>query len=489
MADPRKAEENSFKAALCESTSDFYTSVGRDAIGRALGQYLLAVRITPTELLHSNRHQRALSDAGTNLMQGVQKASIAQVKGTQIPVSERIRRLFELTDAIYKTTLQRLETDPPRPIDKSDLPDLLAYRSEESESDRAFRISACLTETLAGKKTWVEKVDTLLDLGREVGKLVAFAPFDSIVAEIMRSPAACKDIIGESALGRDEVDRLLAMYLAEIDPRTAPDKPPSAKAFYRMAAEGHMPETREVMLRHMVRVLESGGKLTRESLSGELAYLHALHARLDRSAGYIGGEDCLEAIQEREARLISDETIDLVMGARTGVAERMLLALRLRAKVISDKAKTYLERYVASVISQPDFVRALDDVAGGPPAQLKLLADIHRETANESLPFRFRDRIRQTTEALQADIIERSKFFAILEKRAGSSAEKALSFIDLIVDGILVGKANVDAARKQAIGYVKQGDFLESYLAADTNGDRKTRLQDLERRLRLAGLG
>ena len=104
--DPKKAEMQIFKEAVCEDVADVYSRKSRDVIGRVAGRYLQSERITPSELLHSSRHQRAFSDAGTTLMQAVQKVAIAQANGTPIPVSERVRRLYEITDQLHREALK-----------------------------------------------------------------------------------------------------------------------------------------------------------------------------------------------------------------------------------------------------------------------------------------------------------------------------------------------------------------------------------------------
>ncbi|EDP63067.1 hypothetical protein BAL199_29857 [alpha proteobacterium BAL199] len=145
MNDEPKSDVDAAKAAVCEAVSDFYTPTGRQAVGRAAGGFLYPQYLTPLEVLHSVDRQRQLANAGTNAMQAVQKTASWQVRGTSVPVSERIRRLWELTDAIQNGTAARLEAEPPQPVALATLPDTLARRAGETDADRRFRIVAALT--------------------------------------------------------------------------------------------------------------------------------------------------------------------------------------------------------------------------------------------------------------------------------------------------------------------------------------------------------
>jgi len=489
MTDQQKAEAQSFRDAICENVADFYERKARDAIGRAAGRYLQSVRLTPTELLHSARHQRNFSDAGQTLMQAVQKAAIAQVKGSQTPVSERVRRLYELSDALRKDCLEKLEKEPPAKLDKASLPDLMAKRRGESPEDHAFRIRAVLTETLDGVNDWVKKFETLYDLGHTITGIEAFSHFDPFIAEILRAPDAAKNIFGQMRSTGEEVERLMALYRGEVEPFEAPDRPENAKKFYTLAKSGYIPETREVILRLLVRALESGGKLTNGNLGAELEQVRSLYMKMDTPKGFLGGDDCRSALEKREASLLSDETIDLVVGGRIEVQDKILMALQLRKGAISQKGADYLSRYVTSVMGQPDFERAVRNSEGRPEDKLALLAKVFKEARANQFPPRIEERICGIIEELQTTILEQSGFFKKLESRSGTTAAKALKVIDLLADGTLVGSGNVKIARKTAHDFMKKPDFLESYLVDATNAqNRKAKLRDLEQRLKAAGL-
>ena len=346
-----------FKEAICEDVADVYSRQSRDAIGRAAGRYLQSAGITPSELLHSSSHQRAFSDAGSALMQAVQKTAIAQVNGRAIPVSERVRRLYEITDQLHREALEKLDKGPPPKLQKSAVPDFVIMQHGESPSDQAFRIRAALTNTLDGLNDWTKKFETLYELGHDIAGLKEFEHFDCFIAEILRVPNVSTKIFGEPPTTGEEIERLLALYDGTVEPLDAPSEPDNAKNFYTLARNGYIPETRDVLLRKLILALTSSRKLTRGDLRTELECVRATHTRLSRPNGFVGGDECVTALEKREASLLNDETIDRILGARIDVSQKVLMALQMRKNAISERGADYLLNYVTSVISQSDFSR------------------------------------------------------------------------------------------------------------------------------------
>ena len=135
-------------------------------------------------------------------------------------------------------------------------------------------------------------------------------------------------IFGEPPTTGEEIERLLALYDGTVEPLDAPSEPDNAKNFYTLARNGYIPETRDVLLRKLILALTSSRKLTRGDLRTELEYVRATHTRLSRPNGFVGGDECVTALEKREASLLSDETIDRILGARIDVTKRFLWRFR-----------------------------------------------------------------------------------------------------------------------------------------------------------------
>src|SRR3546814_16222576 len=109
MSDVPRTDVGAAKVPVCEAVPDFYTVAAREVLARAVGGYLYPQQVTPIELLHSVDRQRQLANAGTHAMQAVQRTASWQARGANVAVSERLRRLGELTDAVQTDQALRSE--------------------------------------------------------------------------------------------------------------------------------------------------------------------------------------------------------------------------------------------------------------------------------------------------------------------------------------------------------------------------------------------
>lgn len=472
------------KAAVCEEIADFYTPQARRAFGRAAAGYLVPQFLTPLEILHSADRQRHLANAGTNAMQAVQKTASWQVRGTSVPVSERIRRLWELTDAIQKQTAALLEADPPQPMTLATLPELLAHRPGEAAEDRRFRVFAALARTLVDSNGWAAKFAVLAELGIGLAGLDTFEYFDSLISELVLPQAGLDAVLGREETIGDDILRLLMLVDGPVKPDTAPASPPTARRLYDLLAVAAMPETRAVLTEHAIVLARSNEKLTRRPLMEEIGFVVDLRDRLTRNGELLGGGETAEALERRLARALSDQTIDILMAGTRSVGERVLRAVQLHGKIFGEDALRYLETYVTELMAQPKLEKTIVPEGESPRQCIKLLGRLHGTIARSKLPAKTKERIADQVERYQSDVLDHSKILERLGTGGGATAERFLKVVDLCREGAFIPGPNADRARKTAQDLMKRADFLESYLAgASQKGERANRLKDLQRLL------
>ncbi len=472
------------KAAVCEETADFYTPQARLALGRAAAGYLVPQFLTPLEILHSSERQRQLANAGTNAMQAVQKTASWQVRGLSVPVSERIRRLWELTDAIQKITAGRLEAEPPQVMTLATLPELLAHRPGEPPEDRRFRVFASLTHTLAESRGWDVKFGILADLGIGLAGLETFEYFDAMISEILRPPAGLEAVLGREETIGEDILRLLALADGSARPDSAPASPATARRLYDLLAVAAMPETRGVLTEHAILLVRANEKLTRRPLMEEIAFIVDLRDRLTRDGGLLGGQETREALERRLSRALSDQTIDLLMAGTASVGERVLRAVQLHARIFGEEPKRYLETYVTELMGQPKLEKTILPEGASPRQSIKLLGRLHSAIAKSDFPAKTKERIANQVERYQCDVLDHSKILERLGAGDGATADRFMKVIDLCREGAFIAGPNADRARRTAQELMKRADFLDSYLAgASQKGERANRLKDLQKLL------
>jgi hypothetical protein len=474
------------KAADCATPEDLLTRSAREVIGRAAVAYLLGNSLTPIELLYNSNHQRRLMDSGTNAMQAVQKAAGWQVRGTQTPVTERVRQIWEITDAYRASVMKRLEEEPPVEMTPETIADILAWRDDEGAETRAFRIYSSLAKTLEEKKGWAQKAEALLALMTGVAGMEAAGYFDAMLAEMLRSPKGLNDILGIEGAGGDQINTLLNLCEGKVSAERAPIEPKTAMVIYELMGRGKaaMTEIRMALMGHAVRMVRGNEALTKKTVSDEVGMIVALRDRLSRGGEIVGGEETQEALERRLSRALSDQTIDMLMGDTNSVAERVLRATRLHGKIFGEKPQAYLEKYVAELMGQEKVETRMVADTASPPEQVKLLGMLSKELRGSDIAPRTKERLAIQAAKVQTTILGKTR---LIEKLASGKApvrDRLTSLLDLIGDGMLAEEESAVTARKAALSIMKAGDFVDSYLVGiDGKAERAETLKELQKKL------
>jgi hypothetical protein len=482
MAQQDNPEIAIFKAAVCEEVEDLYTPNARKALGVAAGVYLRQLRVTPIELLHSPRQQLAFNDAGTMLAQAAQKSAGGQVRGTGISVNQRMRVLYALADEVRNRTRAYHDEHEPVPATRETITELLGHVEGERMIERSFRIFSSLTLAIDGKNGWSEKFDTLLEICEGLAGLDTFQYFDALIGEMLRAPEGFSEMLGEHGLAGEKVTELLALYHGTAGVDQAPPTPERARVLYQLANLDPMPETRHALLDHALHTLRADVPLTRSQVAGELAFVMDVTAKLRDGDEFLGGPATEGVIERRELRLVSDQTIDLLMADSGSHAGKLLRAFELHEQVCGEKTRRYLEDYVASLMREEQVGEKIAETAADLAAHVSSLGRLNRAAASSTMAERTADRFAQQFERLQAGVVESSSFFDSLAQTQGSVGATVLALLDMLVNRGFAMGTMTKAARAYAHALMKQPDFMTSYLEGSADeAARKTRLRDLER--------
>ena len=477
------------QAVVCEEITDFYSGPALEIIGRACAPFLSSARLPPIELLHSIRHFDVFADSGTALTQAVQKTASAQVRGSQIPVSQRIRRLFDLVDLGRADLRKRLEATPPAQLTRESVADVFAHVQDESENDRRFRLLASVTHTLDGIRNWGEKFDAIHALCHDMTGLETFQPFDIIVADLVRYPSALHEIIGTAKTPADDIDRLLALHDRSAKAEDAARDPERAKDFYTLVVNGPMPTTREVLHRQALAVLQSPGRLTNGAVPHEVDYLINLTKQLEGRGVLSENEAVANSIRDRFGRLLSDETIDLVLVQTETLAARLIKAVQLHRQVFGDKAQEYLYRYVLTLATGEMTQKGLVPKDRSPMETLANLVTLHRAVRTSDFPERQKERITKEVAQLHATCFEKVDPINRIERASKNSADRVMKMLDLIARKIILEANQMKSVQASVRQNMRDPEFVDHYLGERRDpAERAEMLRTLERQLQEAGI-
>lgn len=472
------------KAAICEEPADLFTPEAREAITRACAAYLAPRKLTAIELLYSPRQQNDMMNSGTSAMQAVQKTASWQVRGMSVPVSERIRRLWDIVDKAKAEMTEKVEAAAPEALSDDNAAVILSQGVDEDDEAFEFRTLCSIAAGLAEKKVWKDKIAALLKAADHAAGPGPLACIDKFLAETVRSPEALSDVLGEFKTAGDGIIALLALVTETASSKDVPPKAPLGKPFYALLARAPMTETRAALAAHIVRLVIGPDKMTNKSLVDEISFVVELRETLTLDGEMIGGEASQEALERRLARALSDQTIDMLMQGTKSVGERVMRAISLHKKVFGDTARDYLEKYVADLMGQPQVEAKLVPDGLSVRQQITALGALYRALATSGLGDRAKDRMALQVEQAQTALLDKTRLLEKLNDGTGSAAERLMRVVDLCREGAFTEGENVARARSAAQQLMKRPDFLDSYLdGASQKGERASRLRDLQRKL------
>ncbi len=472
------------KSAVCEEPEDLFGADAREVFARAASAYLLPRKLTVLEILHSADHQRDMMNAGTSAMQAVQKTASWQVRGMSVPVSERIRRLWDIADAAQKSTAARLEDLSPEPMTKETAASLLTQKVDEEDEAFEFRAYASMALGLRDKKEWQEKIAAVLDFAAAASGPVPQGCVDKLLAELLRTPEAMTATFGEFETAGDAIISLLGLVNETASPPDAPPKAPLGKPLFMALFKASMRETRQVLAAHIVRIVGGPDKMTRKMLADEIAFVVELREALTVDGELVGGDATQQALERRLSRSLSDQTIDMLMQGSKSVGERVMRALKLHKNIFGETAELYLEGYITDLMGQPNVETKLLPEGLSVRQQIKTLGSLHRAMQGSRVAERSRERMANQIEQAQTALLDSTRLLEKLNDGGGSVAERLGRVIELCREGAFIEGDNLDRARSAAQQLMKKPDFLESYLSgAEQKGERAARLKELQRKL------
>lgn len=474
---------------ICRTTSDLYTAGAKRAIGRLCREFLDATMLTPTELLHTPEKQHQYLNRGTDYQAAVQKAAVAQAQTAHQNVAQRVRELYNIVDTVVRETAERLKAKPASPIDPPGFAAFVAAaRKAELTEARDFFVNAALAAHLADAKTWSEKIERLRKLGDAAADATIVLPLvDQILAEIVESKTAMRELFGPSETLMKFVDMLVDMLVAPQPGRM--ELPEAGQQLREFLGTHAVPETRASLLRQLRRSLENKAPLASGPPPADLnAHLKLLDI-LIRAGDAVGGENTVDLFTERLPRVLTVDTLNSAFRQLPRIDDRLIKALEIHRRLQTAPGRLQIRQYVDFLFENERLLLTLAKEPGAVGQKLQRLTKLHDALVTSGLSGAALTKFAEPVAALQSDLIRDTRLFAKIESEAATPAARALLLLDLCAEGAFIQGANLRAAHAQIRKHMQDESFAASLLAgADDKQTQTKRLADLHEKLRRSGL-
>jgi hypothetical protein len=485
MADSSAPISSSAASALCKDPADLYAPSARRLIGRSAREYLDRQKLTPTELLHRPELQQRYLNDGTSYQQAVQKAAIAQAPSSGQSVGQRVRALYDVIEKVALETAKRLKDNPPAAIEPAGFVAFVAAARQATLTETTdFTANAALAAHLADAASWQEKLGRLVTL-TDAADATVMPLLDNVIAEIVASKVALRDLIGAADNLGQHIGALVALLTDQPSSRTLPD---GGQQLRDALLKHDLAETRQSLRRQLRRGLEANMPLAKgpaADLDAHVTLLETLIAAGDA----IGGANTIERFGERLPKVLSATNLTTAFQNIPTADGRVIHALQIHRRLGDMPGRLQIRQYVDAIFESE---RLLQMIAKDPAPladRLKRLAELFRALTRSGLSGAHLSKYADPIVALQADLIRDGKFFESIEARASTPAGRALALLDLCIDNIFVGP-NVKTAQQRVRSHMQHEHFPTTLLAgANDKQEQVERLTTLETKLTRSGFG
>lgn len=475
-------------APLCRSADDFLGLASRLTFGRLARKYLDEMVLTPTELMHSATEMKRFGDKDRLLMTAVDSAATLQAKLYNEEAKARREFLFKAWEAAF--TRARNAAGIKLPADKS-LTALIKLAPGSGE-ERDYQLRALMSRRLIEVRSWLGKLDLLLEWAAEPAAAKEMALIDGVVADLLIPAQVLQDLLGFQPNLASALCQICD--LAEGRAEAAKFSPPSFAPLNALFAADRLAQSRQVLLTRVARELRGTNALSRNEPGQEYEMFNKLAHRLVSDNAVTGGPAMAEALVQRYAALVSVAGPDATLRAVEGLLSALCDACR-RVHLLLNLGDSPLGMPSELLALLENLVRAADHINFWVPLRVaprdrmaSMTATNGALVASKAVPEPPRgDLGRCIDEALVRYLVDEGVIEKI-DKADDPLAMRAIRLIKFCGSGVLIKGKSLDMARARVIEHLRQPQFEEKFLASAGGADQAEKhLREFHRLLRESG--
>ncbi len=464
------------EAPPCAELADYYRLESRTTIGRILRKYVEQVFLTPTELLHNHKALKKLQEVDTLFPAAVDRVATVQAKVVGQDV--RVRR-----DELYRVVAQATARAK-RADENSALPTLKGndFAAAFERVKRAvppdeldYFAKVVLSRDLVQQRAWLSKLERVSELVNPGYAAEVLAPLDGVLADLMATPAALQDMIGQQRNLGTALMAIADLYESG-KPAEKSDAREQIERFGPLIAEGKLSETRQSLLERLVRQVAGTQPLSRNEPAKEQEAYAALVARMFGANGLLGGPAAAAALTRRYVLLLETggqtalrQAVGGVLGAIRDVRNRVGFLLQLTA---SDLGKDLNEPILANLrrmVAGPD-IHALVGRDQTPKEKLVGVKRVYDDVkACEALPMEERGLLLDALDAALTDYIRREGIIERLDDPQARLRDRAIRLVQFCGEGLLPDGRALREARERVITHLRRPNFDQAFLEGVTD--------------------
>lgn len=452
-------------AALCETDEDLLGVESRATINRLLRKYFEQEVLTPTEVMYNFKNMRKLMYHDTLLPSAVDRVATIHSRTTEGNHIDASNKLHRAIDTLAARARQVEKYDLPQFEDATIAEVRREIKSLRLAEDTDFLTMVALTRELSSSRSWIGKLDFALKVKGDPKDDRARAMVDDVVADILGSPVALKDLLGPSRSFGDAVllHIDLALGKAKGNRGAAQDVLDLLNPLF---AAGLLPKSQFVMFDFVARELKSANSFSRHD--GDADQLVQILDRLLNADGVVFGQPMVEALIERGARIRNvggsrafGEGVEEIAGCLAPGWRRLAFLSEVtqseRAAHIQDELAALTRKTVADMRG----LRAFCGMKAKPREKMSLVTQLHEKVTRSNFVEDLKRDLADKLDDGLADYLMREKVIERIDNPALHLRQRAYMLVKFCSSGVLIEGKSATMARKRVVGYLRQPNFTD----------------------------
>ncbi len=487
-------------APVCETVEQVFEVDGRRTIGRLLREFLEAMVLTPTELLHTHRALVKLNDSDALLPSAIDRVARIQSRKTGGAVKERSKLLYKMFEQVVDRA-RRTDIIDMKAMAFGQL--IRAVEAGVPAEGRRHAVMTALTKHLSSAMVYEGKLEIVLGLIAEDDLPPwASALLDGVIAELLDLPSVMRELLGKQPDLANVLNVLIGLNRGIYTAQKWDS--PNLHTLARTMAEKPMPASRAVLGEWVSRELGSRRPLTRGNAHDEETALRALLEKVLDGYAFVGGHETLNAFTRRFSRNpeqgMAAKGTEETLQALLGVIEQLVnpvYKLHAQIRCLLDVSKTEFGQDNLNVLAlalgerMAKITEIYDLTYYRLPMRKRMveISDLQRLAKSCRLPGGINQVLAERLDEIFCKFLVDEQIIEKLDTPEDSLNTRANRLLQFCASGALTEGNAQRLAGEAVLGYLKQPNFVEKYTEGVSDPAKKdAMIRQLHRLVEASGV-
>jgi len=444
---------------ICRQAADLYRLDARRVIANQLKSPLAGWNIVPLELLYHAENLQRLNDTGQILQGAVQKVAISQIQKTGQKVNERVLDLYKLTNEILKELKFQRQQDDFIEMQNEDLDSLYAKASETDNPDRAFMTAFCRFMRPIQKLD--EKFKKILELINANQNSPALKYLDWFFADFLNASENIKTVFGDSENLGDGLLRILDVIKGQAKP--AEDCHEIFPVVIALIKRKSMPETQKSLVHKFKTTIEGNASFVKnDPFKSVMYHKRILENMVLKDGAHIGGQECVDALKERCARMTGSTSIAEFLYGYDNPLDRVDRLSDIASGIIGASNMRTIANYIIPVLESPFNIGQIFDGSRDDIKTLKQISTLQSKVRRAGFQDFFADRMAKNLDQIGIQLYEKKQVEDQLVNSSGDQLQLGLKLLRFVSEGAFSEPAVNDRTRALAKSTIMSKGFMLS---------------------------